>query len=440
VSTKQPEHLHANEIECALAKAKSDFAERNPKSHAQMEKAARFMPGGNTRTVLHYDPFPLTMSKGDACYLWDLDEHRYVDFLGEFTAGIYGHSAPAIRAAVERALKYGINLSSYNLLEGQLAKILCERFPSYEAIRFTNSGTEANLMALALAKATTGRTNILVFEGGYHGSVLSFGAGSSPLNVPHDFIRAPYNNPEMARDLIRRNSNSLAAVLVEPMLGAGGCIPGDTEFLALLREETQRSGAILIFDEVMTSRLAPGGRQQQIEILPDLTVTGKYLGGGLSFGAFGGRQELMASFDPRRPDCLSHPGTFNNNVLSMAAGIAGLTLLYTPQAANSLNTRGDRLRSDLNALFERFRAPFQFTGLGSVMNLHATRDQIKRPADTAGADNSLRELFYFDVLADGIFIAHRGLVALSLPIGEQEVAQFKWATEQFLSCRAQLFD
>ena len=124
----------------------------------------------------------------------------------------------------------------------------------------------------------------------------------------------------------------------------------------------------------------------------------------------------------------------------MAAGIAGLTLLYTPQAANSLNTRGDRLRSDLNALFERFRAPFQFTGLGSVMNLHATRDQIKRPADTAGADNRLRELFYFDVLADGIFIAHRGLVALSLPVGEQEVAQFKWATEQFLSCRAQLFD
>jgi glutamate-1-semialdehyde 2,1-aminomutase len=405
----------------------------------QLERAAEFMPGGNTRSVLFYPPYPLTMAKGDGCYLWDVDGHRYADFLGEFTAGIYGHSDPNIRAALEEALSNGINLSAHNVLESQLAEILCERLPSLESVRFTNSGTEANLMAIALAKVATRRPKILVFEGAYHGSAISFLGGSSQINVPHEFIIAPYNDPDAARDLIALHGRDLAAVLVEPMLGAGGCIPGDEEFLKALREKTEEMGVLLIFDEVMTSRLSYGGRQEQLGILPDLTVIGKYFGGGLSFGAFGGKKELMQAFDPRRPDCLSHPGTFNNNVLTMAAGIAGLTHLYTRQAASDLNAKGERLRRQVNDLFHQHRAPLHFTGLGSVMNVHPAKEPINRPGDVAGRDRRLRELYFFDLLSDGIYIAYRGLVALTLPIDEIELAQFLRATERFLARRGHLF-
>jgi glutamate-1-semialdehyde 2,1-aminomutase len=327
----------------ALDEARAAFADRNPESRAQFARAAAVMPGGNTRTVLFYDPFPLTIVRGEGCRLFDADGHVYVDLLGEFTAGIYGHSHPVIRRAIETALAGGINLSGHNKLEAELAAIICGRIPSVDRLRFTNSGTEANMMAIALAKAATGRGKILVFDGGYHGSTISFAGGASPINLPHDFIVADYNDVEGARRLIRTHGRDLAAVLVEPMLGAGGCIPGTLEFIACLREESLRVDALLIFDEVMTSRLSGGGRQAQIGISPDLTVLGKYLGGGMSFGAFGGRADLMDLFDPRRGRVLPHPGTFNNNVMTMAAGIAGLTRIYTPEIADQLSARGDAI-------------------------------------------------------------------------------------------------
>lgn len=423
-----------------MQEARNEFTARNPLSRAQLDRAADFLPGGNTRSVLFYPPYPLTMVKGEGCHLWDLDGHRYTDFLGEFTAGIYGHSDPVIRAAIETTLANGINLSAHNVLEGQLAEILCTRLPSLQSVRFTNSGTEANLMAIALAKATTGRSKVLVFDGAYHGSAISFVGGPSRINVPHEFVIAPYNDADAARELIMRHARDLAAVLVEPMLGAGGCVPGTPDFLTTLRAETERHGVLLIFDEVMTSRLAGGGRQSLLNIIPDLTVIGKYFGGGLSFGAFGGCKELMAIFDPRHPGSLSHPGTFNNNVLTMAAGIAGLRDVYTEQAAVELNAAGDRLRQQLNDLFDANDAPFQFTGLGSLMNIHPNRGPIRRPTDATTGDRRLRELYFFDLLSDGIYIANRGLVALTLPIGKTELSHFLTATEQFLTRRRNLFN
>ena len=416
----------ADPLQAALDEAADVFSARNPKSGEMHRKAARFLPGGNTRSVLYYDPFPLTFMRGEGCRVEDADGHEYIDFLGEYTAGIYGHSNPDIRDAVEKALQRGINLGGHGPLEAGLAELVCGRFPSVELVRFTNSGTEANLLALSLAKAFTGRQTIIVFEGGYHGGLMTFAGGGSPVNVPHRFVVAPYNEVEATRALVREHRDDLAAVLVEPMIGSGGCIPGDPEFLAMLREETAAGGALLIFDEVMTSRLAPGGRQEMLGILPDLTTMGKYIGGGMSFGAFGGRQDIMRLFDPSRPGSMPHAGTFNNNVLTMAAGTVGLGSIYTPEAASELSARGDRLREALNALFAREDLPLVASGLGSLMNLHPLRAAPTRVADLASCDRRIRDLVFFDLLEDGIYIARRGFITLMLPTGEAE-------TERLLS-------
>lgn len=218
-------------IDVALVKARTAYVSANAKSQARYQEALRVMPGGNTRTVLFHEPFPLGIARGAGCHLWDLDGHRYIDFLGEYTAGIYGHSHPTIRAAIERTLDGGINFGGHNENEARLAEVVCERFPSIELVRFTNSGTEANLMAISAARVATGRNKILVFDGGYHGGVLYFSSGGSPVNAPYKFIIAPYNDTQQTAALVEHHAADLAAILIEPMLGGGGCIPAERSFL-----------------------------------------------------------------------------------------------------------------------------------------------------------------------------------------------------------------
>jgi glutamate-1-semialdehyde 2,1-aminomutase len=425
-------------LDAALAEATARYRAHNPLSEQQMTEAAEALPGGNTRSVLFHAPFPLTMARGVGCYLWDADGHHYLDALGEFTAGIYGHSNHAIQQAIVRALREGLSLSSHTSREAALARAIRSRFPAMALLRFTNSGTEANLMALAAACAHTGRRKVLVFNGAYHGGVLSFGGGGSPVNVPHDFVVAPYNDLEAASALVRAHGNEMAAILVEPMLGAGGCIPAEPAFLHGLRALAGECGALLILDEVMTSRLASGGRQAQLGLEPDLTTLGKYFGGGLSFGAFGGRADVMSRFDPRRPDALAHAGTFNNNTLTMAAGLAGLTQVLTPAALDALNLRGERLRERLSGVFARHAVALQVTGLGSVMQLHATDRPLRNAADLAGTDDRVKALLFFDLLERGIFLARRGLVALSLPFGDAQADEFAAALDSIVAARRDL--
>jgi glutamate-1-semialdehyde 2,1-aminomutase len=422
------------EIDAALNDAKELYLARNTLSLARYLEATIVMPGGNTRSVLHYAPFPLAMARAEGCRLWDADGHMYIDFLGDYTAGLYGHSDPVIRAAVDRALDGGISLGAPNMTEARFARAICERF-GLQRVRFANSGTEANLLAVSLGRIVTRRRKVMVFGGSYHGSLFGFAGGGSPMNVPFETIVARYNDIEKTRASI---TEDLALVLVEPMIGSGGCIPATRAFLEMLREETTRVGALLIFDEVMTSRLAPGGLQSVTGVKPDLTTLGKYLGGGMSFGAFGGKGGIMDRFDPRRSDALPHAGTFNNNVLTMAAGLAGLTEVYTPEAAGALNARGDALRARLNALCGD--APLQFTGLGSMLAVHATRGPVTCPEAAAKADQKLKELFFFDMLSHGIWLARRGMMALSLPIGDAECDALAAAVEEFLSVRGSLLE
>jgi len=428
------------DIAAALGEAEESYRERNPKSLVQHQAACEAMPGGNTRSAIHVDPFPLTMVRGEGARLWDLDGHEYVDFLSEFTAGIFGHSHPAIRRAVEQALEGGLNFGAHNATEPRFAAAICARFPSIELVRFTNSGTEANLMAVSAARAITGRPKILVFEGGYHGGVFYFRGHGSALNAPFEYLLGRYNDLEAVQAVVRPHRGELAAILIEPMQGTTGCIPAERNFLAGLRALADETGALLIFDEVMTSRLAPGGLQEAHGILPDLTTLGKYVGGGMSFGAFGGRAEIMERFDPRRADAFQHAGTFNNNVMTMNAGLAGLTELYTPERARTLNDWGDGLRERLNAVVQKRGVAMQFTGLGSMISVHMTDAPIRSQQDAEKGNAQLRDLFYFDLVARGIWFAKRGMFALSIALDEQDGDKLVEAVEEFAQTRAPLFE
>jgi glutamate-1-semialdehyde 2,1-aminomutase len=428
--------LRNTHIDVALNEAKEAYVTGAPCSLARYVEATTVMPGGNTRTVLHYAPFPLAMARAEGCRVWDVDGREFIDFLGEYTAGLYGHSHPVIRAAIDRALDNGISFGASNMIEARFARAVGDRF-GLERVRFTNSGTEANLLAISLGRIFTRRKKILVFNGAYHGAVFTFAAGGSPINVPFEYVIAHYNDIERTQALI---TDEIALVILEPMIGSGGCIPASGEFLAMLRRETKRVGALLIFDEVMTSRLAHGGLQSAHGIKPDLTTLGKYIGGGMSFGAFGGRAEIMDLFDPRRRDALPHAGTFNNNVLTMTAGLTGLTEVYTPEAAVALNARGDTLRARLNALCQAADAPLQFTGLGSMLAVHTMRGPVSRPEDAAKANPKLKELFFFDMLAHRIWLARRGMLTVSLPIGDAECETLIAAVEEFLSTRKSLLE
>ncbi len=422
----------------ALSEAKERYAARQPESARVFDQACRSLPGGNTRTVLFYDPFPLMFQRGAGCRLWDVDGHEYIDFLGEYTAGLYGHSHPVIQKTLRKILDDGLNFGGHTALEGKLAALVCARFPSIDLVRFTNSGTEANLMAINTARAATKREEILVFEGGYHGSVLNVAAGVPVINAPYQLVTAPYNDLAVTTAIVEQHKSSLAAILLEPMQGGAGCIPAEVDFLKGLRTLADAHGIVLIFDEVMTSRLSPGGLQEATGVIPDMTTLGKYIGGGMSFGAFGGKEALMSQFDPRKPNYLPHAGTFNNNVMTMSAGIAGLTEIYTPAAAKELNATGDALRTRLNGIAERHGTKVRFTGRGSMMNIHFTTAPVRSVKDVKDTDPDLRGLFFFDMVERGIWVARRGMMNLSLPIGGAETDALAAAFEEFVTVRGNL--
>ncbi|MER9094766.1 aspartate aminotransferase family protein [Mesorhizobium sp. M0700] len=425
-------------IEDALGELSSRLTELNPKSFQRQQQAEASMPGGNTRTLLYYTPFPIAFARGEGARIWDLDGHDYLDLVGEQSAGIFGHSDPRILDILQKVAREGVNLGGPNQYEAKLADVVSDRFPSLEKVRFCNSGTEANMFALSTARAATGRSKIMAFSGGYHGGLLTFPNGPGALNAPIPTVLASFNDVSQTHDLLERNAADLAAVIVEPMMGAAGCLPGSLEFLRMLRDSCDRNGIVFIFDEVMTSRLGPNGLQGRLGIRPDLTTLGKYIGGGMSFGAFGGRRDLMERYDPRRPDHWIHAGTFNNNVLTMAAGTLGMTEIFTPEAAVTLNETGERLRAMLNDVAAKRNLPVTLTGIGSLMNIHFARPPIATPADLAKASSALKSLLHLDFLLNGIYIARRGFIALSLPIGINDLAYAVSIFEAFLDRWAEL--
>ncbi|KAI4216221.1 MAG: hypothetical protein LQ351_001231 [Letrouitia transgressa] len=450
-------------IRSALESIHLEYSRLNRASHQAFLSSCKHLPGGNTRTVLHAHPFPITFASGNGCTLTSLDGTAYIDFLGEYTAGIYGHNNAIIRGAIDEALAKGWSFGGHSLYEKELARLVCERFrPTMELVRFTNSGTEANMMAVATAMACTGRESILVFQAGYHGATLSFppqlakSMRLKSLNLPHQWVVGVYNDITKTKDVLSTlPDNKLAAILVEPMLGSAGAIPGSLAFLSFLRKYASDHGALLIFDEVMTSRLSYRGLGHKIGIQPDLMTLGKWVGGGMSFGAFGGRADIMALFDPTQSHGLMHAGTFNNNVISMAAGCAGCNIM-DEQTIDRLNDLGELLKtkiqdaidgslgvsatqndgyaklegsivdSDQNTIaVSEPASPMYVSGIGSILAVHFRC-------------SGLPSLFYHHMLSQGIYIAERGFMALNIELGIAEVEKFVEVTKIFLTRYQQL--
>ncbi len=429
-------------LEEAVADAEARYVAARPQSRAIFEQNLKAMPGGNTRTVLWFAPFPTVIARGRGARLEDVDGHDYVDWLGEYSAGLYGHSHPVILEAIREALEDGIALGGPNRFEGPLAAELCRRFPSLELLRFCNSGTEANLYAISAARAFTGRPAVMVFDHAYHGGVFHFTPGADRINAPFPWVAAPFNDLDGTSALLEAHARELAAVLVEPMQGSAGALPAEPVFLRALREACTRHGICLIFDEVMTSRMSGGGLQARLGIVPDLTSLGKYLGGGLTLAAFGGKAAIMAQFDPRRPNAIPHAGTFNNNVLAMAAGLAGLTRVATPEVLDAHFERGERLKARINALATLHGVPFQCTGCGTLLGLHAQAGPIRSARDFARQDPARRErlqrLLHYDLLDRGHYLARRGYLTVSLPLTAQDEESFVGALEEFFEVRRHL--
>jgi glutamate-1-semialdehyde 2,1-aminomutase len=349
------------------------------------------------------------------------------------TAGIYGHSHPVIREAIISTFdNVGVNLGSTIIQEQKYAALICSRF-GLDRVRFANSGTEANLHALNGAKHFTGRSKVVVFGGGYHGAVLSFGGGKvAPNNVNKDeWVVGRYNDVESAHQVIE-NTPDLAAVIVEAMQGSGGCIAGTKEFLHQVQDSAKRAGAVFILDEVMTSRLAPGGLQSVLGLKPDMMTFGKYLGGGFAFGGFGGRADIMAVYDPRSDGSLVHSGTFNNNTMAMHAGYAGLSQILTPEVTVAFSAKGETFRKKLQDVSKGTK--FFFTGVGSLIMTHVTDmgDQILLRGEDVTERNDIKDLFWFEMMEDGFWIHRRGSISLVLETPDEELDRFVHCFSEFL--------
>lgn len=359
----------------------------------------------------------------------------YTDFVGELTAGLFGHSQPLIQQSLIDVIQHtGLNLGGTSKLEAQHAALLCSRF-HLDLIRFTNSGTEANLHAIQGAKRFTGRSKIVVFTGGYHGACFGFPEDKPAENVVdrEDFIVAEYNDVEDTKRKIEGNAKEVAAVLVEGMQGAGPTIQGSSEFLRQVQESARKVGAVFILDEVMTSRLAPGGLQELEGLKPDLTTLGKYLGGGITFGAFGGREDVMRVYDPRDGTALAHSGTFNNNTLGMAAGITGISKVYTPEVAVEFNAMGDTFRKSLQDITKGTK--MTVLGRGSLLGVHFLENGKKelKSYRERQDDHELKELFWLEMMEEGFWMTKRGSLSLMLGTPESELNRFGKAVKAFLN-------
>ncbi len=401
-------------LDAALDDARARYADRRPRSAEQARAAAEVLPAGSTRSVLDFAPFPFRVARADGAELIDVDGHRYLDLLGDYTAGLLGHNPPEVADAVRAVLDRGWSLGAVADGEHRLAELLTDRFPSMDQMRFTNSGTEANLMAINLARHATGRNRVLIFDGAYHGGLLYFGAAGAALQAPFDYVRARYNDLDSVAEALAEHGHDVACLLVEPMMGAGGCLPGRPDFLAGMRRLCAEHGVILIFDEVMTSRMSTGGAQQRLGVVPDMTTLGKYLGGGMTFGAFGGSSELMGAFDPARGGQLTHGGTFNNNSMTMTAGVAAVERILTAEALDRLFAEGEELRERIGPILAP--AGLSATGWGSLIGLHAVPGPVEGPADLADADSRRIELLFHELLEREVYMATRGFIALSLAV------------------------
>ena len=416
------------------------YSEASPRSR-ELFAAGRTYTAGAAKGAYFYPPHPLTMIRGEGCYLWDADGRRYADCANHHTAQILGHGDPAVDAAVREQLKKGIALGTPTGIESEIALEMCRRVDSLDRIRFVNSGTEATLHAIRLARGLAQKGKIAKFEGGYHGShdaveisvappLDQAGPADAPFSVPtagglspaaaSEVLVLPYNDEEAVERLVSAHADELACVLLDPKCGIIEIRP---EFVRAVREITRRHGILLIFDEIVGFRTDVGGLQKVYGIEPDLSCFGKIVGGGFPVGAFGGRADLMDRFDNSDgPTGFFQSGTFSAHPVTMAAGLATLSAL-TPEAIEGLNTLGLQLKDGLNQLFTSTNIPARAVCTGSVFSLYFTEGPINNYRDLARTDKDPLYPLFLALLEKGYFLGgpSLGMCSLSTPMDSSHI-------------------
>jgi glutamate-1-semialdehyde 2,1-aminomutase len=384
------------------------------------------------------------MEQGKGCYLTDVDGNEYIDFMNNYSVLILGHAHPKVNQAISRQMKQGILFGAPSQNQYELGQLICSRVGSVDRVRFCNTGTEAVMYAIRAARAVTGKNKVLKMEGGFHGNTEQMeisvspdlalaGPLERPVAVPEtqgitqgvlqDILVTPFNDIETAKRIIHENRKEIAAVVVEPIMGVTGMVPARRECLQFLREITRQTGMLLIFDEIISFRLSPGGVQEIFGVKPDITTFGKIIGGGLPIGAFGGRADIMDIFSPKRENPMHHSGTFNGNAVTMAAGIAAMKEI-NGHLISGINGLGDRLKKRIQALFDKKGIRGQVTGMGSLMNIHFSCEKVV-DLRTARADWSsslpLRDLLNLALKNHGIYTPRRVMLSISSPMRDREM-------------------
>ena len=417
------------------------FKQRTQGSEEWDARAKKSLPGGDTRASSYYTPYPAYMARGEGCYLYDLDENRYIDFLNNYTSLIHGHAHPATVSAIQEQAARGTVLGSAAEVTVEHAEMLCSRVPSLESVRYCNSGTEATHLAMRAARAFTGKDIIVKMDGGYHGSHDYVQVNVKPDTAEDGLPRrrlttrgvpaavmegmqiVPFNDLDALEELLRAHSGEVAAIILEPVLGSGGGVEPQPGYLRGVRQLADTYDVLLIFDEILTFRLDVGGIQSAVGVTPDLTSVAKFIGGGLPLGAFGGRQEIMAPFDPTHPQTIPHNGTFNGNNVTMAAGLATLKA-YGAGEVKQINELGQRLKDGFNRAFQAAGVKARAAGLGSIIPIHWSEGEIRTARDAVAAQEAARtlpKLLHMEMMNRGIFSAPRGQFTISTPMTAREI-------------------
>jgi glutamate-1-semialdehyde 2,1-aminomutase len=391
-----------------------------PRSEQLFRRALAVTPGGVNSPVRAFRAVggqPLFIQRGEGAHIWDADGSEYIDYVGSWGPLIFGHRPPEVLAALMEVLEIGTSFGAPTEREVELAELITRFFPSVEKVRLVNSGTEATMSAIRLARGFTGRDRIIKFDGCYHGHgdslLVKAGSGVATLGLPDSpgvpgtlaelTTVLPFNNPEALKSEFDRRGNAIACVIVEPIVGNMGCVSPIAGYLELLRELTRRSGTILIFDEVMTGfRVAPGGAQQRYGIKPDITTLGKIIGGGLPVGAYGGRSEILDRIAPAGP--IYQAGTLSGNPLAVAAGLATLRRLEKESPYERLELLGSRLEQGLIEAAAAAGVAVKVNRAGSMLTIFFTGKDVTDFESARMCDAERFNRFFHGMLDQGVYL------------------------------------
>ncbi len=397
------------------------------KSKALYERAKKVLPQGVSYGIRYFEDYPFYVGCTNGCKIIDVDGNVYTDYWMGHNALILGHTPPEVLRAVKEQLHKGMHYGVSHELEIQLAEQVVKMVPSVGMVRFTNSGTEANMYAARLTRTYTGRKIIAKFEGGWHGGYDSLHkgvkypprleSGGILPEVLENTIVLPFNDIQGTRNILKQHKNKVAGIFIEPVLGSSGAIPAEKDFLKELREICSDEEILLIFDEVITGfRVAPGGAQQFYDINPDITTMGKILGGGFPVGGIGAPSEIIGHIDSSKyqgEKYSYHGGTFSANPITMTAGLTTLKILENGLLINKLNEMGEYTRKNLREIFEKRKIDVQITGISSLFQTHFTKYPIKNPRDVAQTDKKTLNKLHKYLRTRGIFFlpGRRGVLS-----------------------------